>query len=351
MREADRPVMHHQRTRMVPETPVDAWRRIVAPEDFEEAIRLKKSSRGQVYRLVRSGDRGSVIAKRCRQRVASLERIMAEEILSPGALRSPEMLGFGQDPYSEDEHQYFWVFLEDLGPHRHDPSDRLQRASLAAWLGAMAVSAAAASRLTLGRLPRRDVPHYRHFLDDAISGISRLPAERRLGPSLRHQVEHTVRVLATADQEWTRLESLVDSVPEVVVHGDCLPKNIHVVDEIQGIVVPIDWGAAGLGLPGVDLGISSVWFDRQCEVTPDLDTYADAIRPVWPEADAASVLKMAFLGRALWAVKLLSQSVPVFVSHASSKVEAYLRLYSGLLDRSVAALARCGAGRGRGTDV
>src|SRR5690606_17809292 len=139
---------------------------------------------------------------------------------------------------------------------------------------------------------------------------------------------------------WRDLEAVTDAVPTVFVHGDCVRKNIHVVGETVPSVIPLDWGHAGLGLPGFDLGLSTICFARECEVDPDAATYVRAIAPIWPEADVVSVLRLVHLGRLLYVVDMLASSLPVFEHHSTQKIDLLLRLYRQLLERSLESFGR-----------
>jgi len=313
-----------------PEDPVTAWRRLTgAAERILDTQRLKRNNRTQVHRLELRAPAQSVIAKRCRARAALLEHAVYTEILDRRRLRAPALYGFGPDPFTDDGHAYYWLFMEDLGPRRHDPSSEAERRGLAQWLGTLGALTAATSQ-TYGA-PDRRLPYYGAFLGDAADGLLRLTRQRTVSPSVRELIDDVVRAVGRVEAGWARLESLADDAPSVIAHGDCLPKNIHVTGDA---VVPIDWGSVGVGLPGADLGVSSVWFDQAREVDPCVEAYAATIRPAWPDVSAAVVRRLALAGRVLWALKLVAQSVPGFEFYATAKVETNLRLYSSLLRRS-----------------
>lgn len=320
---------------------VKVWREVTGRAD--EVVRvdtLKRNSRTRVFRLVHPVGRASVIAKRCRERVAQLEHLMYQQILGPAGLRAPRLLGLeaARQEEGEGDQRYCWVFLEDLGTQRHDPSDAGQRHRLAGWLGGLGASTARHPPSALEGMPRQGASYFRPFLDAAIPGLAQLGRSRPFAAGVRALLADVERSLAVVDANWPRLQALAASVPEVLVHGDCLPKNIHVVGGSEPAVIPIDWGSAGLGLPASDLGVSSVWFDAAREVAPDAQAYADAIRPAWPEVDALAVQRLIRVGRILYGVKLIAQSLPVFEHHSMCKVEVLIGLYGGMLGRSIASL-------------
>jgi hypothetical protein len=317
----------------VGEDPASAWRRITGGgEHIHGATRLKKNNRTQVYRLESPAWERGVIAKRCRERVALLEHAVYSRILDARRLRVPALYGFGKDPFTEDDHTYYWLFIEDLGPRRHDPSNDEERRRLAHWLGVLGASTVDTSQSH--GAPERLLPYYRAFRDDAADGLSKLAEQRSFQPSVRGLIDDAVRTLGRIEAGWSRIEALANSAPPIIAHGDCLAKNIHVTLDPDAAVIPIDWGSVGVGLPGADLGVSSVSFEMAHEVDPCIDAYVAAIKPAWPDASAALVRDLAHSGRMLWVIKLLAQSLPGFEFHSAVKCENYIRLYVSLLKRS-----------------
>lgn len=327
----------HGLTAPTAEDPVTAWRRLTDAESaVVSATRLKKNNRTQVYRL-ELADASSLIAKRCRARAALLEHAIYSEILDQRRLRAPALYGFGVDPFTDDDYTYYWLFLEDLGPTRHDPADPQERRQLAHWLGTLGALTIANAKAS--EIPPRLLPHYRTFVGDAAEGLAKLAARRAFSSAVCGLIDEATRTLDRVASGWQRLQALANAVPPVIAHGDCLPKNIHVTAAPNSAVIPIDWGSVGLGLPGADLGVSSVSFEAGQEFEPCIDAYLAAIRPAWPEASAAVVQQLAMAGRVLWASKLLAQSLPAFELHATDKVETSLSLYAPLLTRSFCAFA------------
>lgn len=323
--------------RLVGEDPVIGWKRITGSTTpvlgYE---RLKKSKRTRVYRIDLAGEPRSIIAKRCREKVALLEREMYTAVLDGGSLRAPAFYGFGVDPITEDEYTYHWVFMEDLGPRRHDPSNADERRRLAQWLGGLGLLTAGASSLQYPNIDDRRLPYYRQFLVEAGRDLPKMAGARSWPASVRSLIETMRRSVDRVDSRWPWIESVASAAPPVVAHGDCLPKNIHVTREEA--VIPIDWGGAGIGLAGADLGVSTVWFDRACELAPHVEAYVEAIRPVWKDADAVTVRRLACIGRTMWAIKLIVQSIPSMEGGSTAKAESHLGLYGALLERSAEAI-------------
>src|SRR6185503_20219642 len=95
-----------------------AWSRL-QPERVEPAglVQLKGKLNTAVFRLDGVGPDGSnVIAKRCRTSTARVERIIYEHLLARLPLPTLRIYGFVPDG------EYCWLFLEDAGSGRYEPS-------------------------------------------------------------------------------------------------------------------------------------------------------------------------------------------------------------------------------------
>ena len=323
---------------LVGEAPATAWRRITGSAEPIVAVeRIKKSKRARVYRLDVAGRPHPIIAKRCREKAGVLEHAVYTQVLADSSLRAPAFYGFGADPFTDDEHTYYWVFVEDLGSRRHDPASAEERRRLAHWLGAFHAATAGAAPASCD-LPVRHAAYYKALLDDAVQGLPHLAAVRDLPASLTSLIDGAVEDLRRVEAHWPSLEALIGPTPRVVAHGDCVPKNIHAAAD--GALIPIDWGSAGIGIAGFDLGASSVRLTCEEDVTPDIDAYVASVRPGWPDVDASTVTRLAYAGRVLWVTKLIAQTLPGFHTYNTRKVDAYLSLYAALLKRATDALLR-----------
>ena len=319
-------------------TPEAVWREVAGPEQVASVELIKMSNHTPVYRLRRAGGRAGIIAKRCRAPGALLERLLYSSVLNHTLLRFPKLFGFVADPDSEDAHQYYWLLLDDLGPQRHNPTDADERRRLAVVLGTLAGITVSLPPEIRAAIRVRDLPYYRPFLEQALEGLPKAFAGRQCSAQTQKIVHSAQANLSLVARSWGQMEDLADGAPTVLAHNDCLPKNIHVVEEPGHPIVPIDWGSAGFGLPGIDLGVSTISFDQPLEITPDVETYVTAVRPVWPNISADQVTRLTFYGRILWITKVLAQSLPVFQERSKAKAESYLKLYASVLDRSVAGI-------------
>lgn len=288
-----------------------------------ELIHRKKKSR--VYRLRSDDHPDGVIAKHCLERAANLERLLYEVVLPATGLRHPMYHGWTVDPGVDGRTRSHWVFLEDLGSRRHSPTDAGERRALGTWLGTLARASASLAPEVLDLLPARGPAYYTELLDQAVVGYERLALDRAFAPATTDVLARTSATLAIVARRWPEAEDLATGWPPLVVHGDCVPKNVHVT--VSGDVVPLDWGSVGTGLPGADLGTATVTFGHRWGVGPDVDAYVDAARDAIPALTGPRAARLALVGRLLYVVKVLAQSLPAFEHASRAKVGDLLGQY------------------------
>lgn len=276
-----------------------AWRHLADERPVSiELWRDVTSTKPAVYKLAFEARRHPpVYGKRCPRSSLELERRIYEEILPHLPVSSPHYYGFHQEPDGVG-----WLFMEDVGGHRLEVHDPVQRAAAARWLGELHRSgaglAAAASLPDAG--PDRYLAHLR---------IARERIHRHAGnPGLT--AEHHVLLGRIVDQfetvepRWAAVERACSVLPVTLVHGDFRPKNVRVRFESGAPVLrPIDWEMAGWGVPAVDLAPTR-HEGRRLQV--DADVYESAIRARWPDADAGTVLRLRTIGYLFWSLAGIS---------------------------------------------
>lgn len=316
-----------------------AWREVTphSPPPFcvEDVQRRKRS---QVYRLQWRDGNGSVIAKRCRKYMTVVERATYGSLLPTARVRAPAYYGYLDDASSDPDDPFAWLFIEDMGHRRFSPGDAGQRVRLARWLGCLQATFLRPEAHQWHSLPVRDAVYYQRYLHQAIRELPALAAERSFSGSLLALIRTVVAELAAMQRRWDTVTASFADVPMTLVHGDCLPKNIHVAHDPGGgyEVVPIDWGNAGWGLPGSDLGHSTLLLRDDIIGEASYDEYAAALRPAWPDCSTAVVQQLANLGRLLWSIKVIAMSAKAFQYDNPVKVERVLSTYASLLFTSLA---------------
>lgn len=295
---------------------------------------IQRRRHSAVYRI-RWADGGSVIAKRCRSHMSAVEVAVYRYLLPQMGqrVRAPAYLGSVDDPNADPADPFTWLFIEDLGERRYAPGAAGERDDLARWLGSLQATLLAAGNEHTPHLPVRDTGYYRRYLDQAIVQLPRLVTDRSAPAGLARLSDSVLSTLRAVRESWPALQATFDRVPRVLVHGDCLPKNIHVVTTPGGgfEVVPVDWGNAGWGLPASDLGQSTLLFGDPPIGQASYETYSNVLMSAWPACDVTVVRRLANLGRLLWSVKVIAMSIPGFVHDRLDKVEQHLSMYASVL--------------------
>ncbi len=312
-----------KQTNLLEHPAVRAWRALrpkcVEPEWLE--VLQEESPTTGVYRLVRVGTAGTaVIAKRCRQNTALIERTLYEEILPNLPLPMLHYYGSVEEPNGE----FCWLFLEDLsGDEKYQPHLKEHRVAAARWLGIMNTSASALvaalpsspphflppsggdrggeskAYKAAACLPERGPEHYLNLLrsarDTILSnfGNPTLKADDlALLKTILAHCEHLSR-------HWSQLAGVCEGMPQTLVHGDFIKKNVGVRTgrvEAPGsegrsanrdglILLPFDWEKAGWGVPAED--ISRV----------DIPTYWSTVQDHWPKLSIQVLERLANVGK------------------------------------------------------
>jgi hypothetical protein len=235
-----------------------------------------------VYRLVRVGEGGTdVIAKRCQQSTALIERTVYEEILPNLPLPMLHYYGSIAEPNGE----FCWLFLEDLsGDEKYQPHLEEHRVAAARWLGIMNRSASGLAAAAC--LPERGPEHYLNLLRSARDII----LSNLANPALKADDLALLKTLVAHCEHlsglWSRLTSICEGMPQTLVHGDFIKKNVGVRTGQDGLIfLPFDWEKAGWGVPAED--ISRV----------DIPTYWSTVQDHWPELSIQALERLANVGK------------------------------------------------------
>lgn len=294
---------------------VRAWRRLnsdsVAPSRVDV---LKRKNRSLVCRLAGVGPcGGDVIAKRRERDKATVERLVYEEILPAIGMQAIGFYGSIEEVEALPDGPHSWLFIEDIGDRRFSPASPRQRALLAEWLGTF--HARAADLDLKDRLPDRGPRHHRHLMQVTLDQLPRILKDEQLGRGERTLLDSILTTTKRLEACWEEIVGFCEVVPETVVHGDCLQKNVHVrrsSDGLDDVPVPLDWSAAGLGPLGLDLGHTALPHRDTWPEAPDIAAYTSAVNQRWPWLEAVTLGHLERLGRLFWAIDVLSWSMPEF---------------------------------------
>jgi hypothetical protein len=305
---------------------IGAWRRAGGPRPAAvESIGSGRSRKSVLLRFVGAGrGGGSVVAKLCRSETGRLERRIYEDLLPRLPIAAPRFYGSTEEP------EGVWLFLEDLGPRRFDPSDAEHRVLAARWLAGLHASAA---RIGLADLPERGAAHYLEHLRAGRSTILENLENPAFGARDPALLESVVAQCNALEMRWGEIEEFCALLPQTLVHGDFHVKNIHVRAGAGGLeLFPIDWEMAGRGVPAIDL-----WpLRREPKLPlPDLAVYGAAMREHWPDLDRRLLRRLVALGRVfrnLAAIDWASVNLP---SPWPEKPLSQLRIYRDELRASL----------------
>lgn len=297
---------------------ISAWRKVrperVEPERLD--VLQTENQATTIYRLIRVGQAGSpVIAKRCRQSTARIERTIYEEILPNLPLPMLHYYGFVEEP----DVGFCWLFIEDLSnDERFKPHHEDHRVAAAQWLGIMNKSASRILAAT--RLPQRGAEHYLGLLRAAHDTMLSNLANPSLDSHDHALLETTLAHCDYLSAHWGHLASACQGMPQTLVHGDFIPKNVAVRSCQDGLVfLPFDWEKAGWGVAAED--ISRV----------DIPTYWSIVRDYWPGLSIKSLKRLANVGAVFRCLVFLDWIAPKLAYESTKQAMEYVRNCDGWL--------------------
>jgi aminoglycoside phosphotransferase (APT) family kinase protein len=270
-----------------------AWAQIGADlSDLRSVVLLERLNvnlrRSAVYRLEGIGENGApIIAKKCRREPALLERTIYERVLANLSVPHPRFLGMTSD----EDGISCWLFTEDAGDEAYSPLDPMHRAMAGRWLGALH-----ASTMSLPSdvcLPERGPVQYLRHLQSAREAIRDNLKNPVLDEGQQRQLKRIVSTCEFVEQEWHRIDQFCGEMPQTLVHGDFVGKNVRVTNGCTAAeLLPFDWEHAGRGVPAVDLAqaFSSTTF----LANPDLDAYCATVN--WTAVGFEAVRRLAVYG-------------------------------------------------------
>lgn len=268
---------------------VVAWTELgFSAENLSNIATLKaQRSKSAVYRLDGVGPAGqAVVAKRCLSSLATVERVVHENVLPRLPIPRVEFYGFVAEPSGENA----WLLLGDAGDSVYDPNTPGHCRLAAQWLAT--VHAAARPIAKSVELPDRGAGFY---LSQA-SAVRQAIAESVHNPALSaddHRLLQRIdRGLAMVEEESAAIRATCALVPVTLVHGDFVSKNIRLrPGQDDAGLYALDWETAGWGAPAADLCRSV-----GAPAAPDLLEYTRVVRGFGWTVDYAQIEELAALG-------------------------------------------------------
>jgi len=261
---------------------VRAWAMLHPRSNEPAAVEtIKESSSSSVYRLVGVPRYGRIIAKWCEREGAATERSVYRDVLPRVPVATPRY--HGTTDGNDAEHA--WLFLEDAAGEPYSASLAAHRRCAARWLATMHAATAAGG--TNPGLPGREPGYYRGQLRRARETILGNCANPALRADEVKVLEALVAHCERLEAAWQTVERQCHGIPESVVHGDFVEKNMRVRSDPRAIVLlPFDWEVAGWGIAAADLA--------EC---PDLAAYWQVAREWWPHCTVGDLERVAAIGR------------------------------------------------------
>ena len=261
----------------------EAWARLRGSGTPPNQIEcLKETTPSLVYRLRKAGPSGGdVIAKQGRSETLRAELAIYQKVLVHLPVSTPHCYGL-----VEDGDGICWLFLEDAGEVVYSPEDKDHRRLAARWLARLHTSAAEFA--AAAALPDRGVAHY---LEHLHCGRERMLLGRA-NPALRPEdlavLDELIAQCTVIESRWEEVKRLCRGMPQTLVHGDFVPKNIRLRLGQDGLILlAFDWETAGWGVPAVDLA----------QLSPAL--YWRFVREDWPHLGIRTVTRLAKAGKLL----------------------------------------------------
>jgi hypothetical protein len=301
---------------------VQAWS-ILRPRSVEpRAIEaLKNKPKSAVYRLAGAGPNGAaIVAKRCLAKSASVERIIYEEVLPALGVPALSCYGFVEEPGEE----YSWLFLEDASGQEYSPRNEEHRATASRWLAAL--HSLDVDGIVTDRLPARGTGRYLQLAQSSRATAS----EHLANPVMNDQDLAVLQSIASeckcVESHWSEVEGFCQAVPQTLVHGDLVIKNVRIRNTPKGLALLVfDWENAGWGIPAADLA----QFTGRT-VSPDLGIYSAGLPRALRPLTNLELQRLAAYGRIFRLLDDIhwASSVLVFESHDwIAKPISYLRSY------------------------
>jgi thiamine kinase-like enzyme len=306
---------------------VQAWNqlqhRCVEPDRI---VVLQSDKKSEIYRLEDKAT-PSLIAKRCRRASALLERTVYEDILQDLAIPGLNYHGF----LPEEDGNHCWLFLDEAIGEEYSPQNELHRMAAGRWLAAL--HGHTAKSVVARSLPSKDSSFYLRELRSARETILQNSGNPLLTSDDLIILDTVVSQLDLLERRWEQVTEFCDRMPNVLVHGDLVAKNVRVGSPGHGNhLLVMDWEMAGWGVPAVDLA----QLGGRVSISPDLGIYYSLVKSSWPNLELVDVQRLGQLGgmfRLITAIHWATRDLPThWVEDAMEGLRAYTTRFAPLLE-------------------
>jgi thiamine kinase-like enzyme len=308
---------------------VVAWRQVEPRPGRPTLIEVLKRERHGSAVLRISGVAGSgrrVVAKRRPQALAGVELRLYTELLPTVSIRRLELFGF------VPEDGYAWLFLEDAGDVRYTPELPEHGALAAEWLAGLHTGAAFAEWL-----PRTGLAYFRTQVEAARAGVRAGLGHAGMTSSDLDVLRSILAKLDRVEELWPELEAALTGMPETLVHGDFVPKNVRVRATPSGAeLIAFDWETAGWASPAADLALLPGNGSAS-------GAYHEHVVGSWPGVQRADVDRLRRVGTVLRLIHAVHWETRSFEYQWIERAMRHLAAYDRYLEQALRDDVRLGA--------
>jgi hypothetical protein len=227
-----------------------AWKHI-CPESAPPASiewLYGKRRKSDVYRLRSvTGAGGPVIAKRQDFGKLSGEARIYTDVFPALSLHVVNCYGFLEELNGDS-----WLFLEDAGDLRYSPDNPAHCSLVIDWMACLHSTPAN----VVSNLCDTGPAYFRSVLREARQGVRSSLEHPSIKDSSIGPFEALLDHLDAIENEWAHVEQACSGVPQTLVHGDFVPKNVRVRgDGDDAHLLVIDWETAGAAPPAADIAM------------------------------------------------------------------------------------------------
>lgn len=261
---------------------VNEWNKVCSEKVIPSRIQiLKKHIKTVVYRIEGAGPRNtSIIAKRSKNKERNYERIFYEEIAPQVNIPDPGFI-----TSVEDDEGFVWLFMKDAGDVAFKNNNLEHRDLAAKWLADLHISSL--NHNYKSRL--REINHEYYFKE--LTKARRIIIEKMTEfddhKEFRRVLEKVILRFNYLESCWNKIENICYKLPQTIVHGDMVSKNLRVTESHTGsYLIAFDWEGFGWGVPAIDFATTAT----------NPDVYLSYIREIFPSVSLQAINETADAG-------------------------------------------------------
>lgn len=273
-----------------------------------------------------------LIAKLNEMDGALMEYFIYTNILPDLGLDALECFGMVEDESKE----FAWIFMEHAGHHRYN-ADIGEHVRLATeWLSVLHGSQIRPELIKY--FEACGDQHYAASLTGALRYIESGMANPVLSSEQLKNLAYTLRLLEMVEKKWTVVMEMCSAVPQCLIHGDFLSKNLRIDDGGEAYRLKVlDWDAACLGFPFLDIAEAllptSGWQSFHPE--HDLSSYINSSVDWWPGINVGTLHRLIGIGQIFWALECIYGDGSGLNYNWVDKIADNIHIYSRILDNGI----------------